>query len=215
MIDIKCFCVNMVQENCFIVSDETRECVMIDCGAFYDAERKAIVDYLKDQGLTLRHLLCTHGHMDHVFGNDTIADAFGVLPEIHAEDGDMLLNIDQQSRGLLGIGYDRTMPEAGHYLTDGEEITFGSHHFQVIHTPGHTPGGVLFYCASEQAVFTGDTLFRMSVGRTDLPGGSWPQLMDSLTTRVAKLPKPTVVYTGHGPRSLISDELLMNPYLRS
>ncbi|MBQ9669172.1 MAG: MBL fold metallo-hydrolase [Prevotella sp.] len=214
MMDIKCISVNILQENCYIVSDETRECVIIDCGAYYEAERKAIVDYLRNEGLSPRHLLCTHGHMDHVFGADTIFEAFGLKPEIHREDEELLLSMDQQTRDMMGVGYDRPMPAVGRYLEDGDTVNFGSHELQVIHTPGHSPGGVVFYCEAERVVFTGDTLFRMSVGRTDLHRGSWPQLMESLAKRLAPLPADTIVYPGHGPASNIGDEVRMNPFFR-
>lgn len=214
MIDIKCFSVNMLQENCYIVSDVTCEAVIIDCGAYYEAERKAIVDYVRKQQLKPRHLLCTHGHMDHVFGVDTIYEEFGLKPEIHVDDAELLLNVDQQTRDMIGIGYDHHIPPLGDYLKDGDIVSFGTHQMKVIHTPGHSPGGVVFWCEAEQAVFTGDTLFRMSVGRTDLHRGSWPQLMESLSTRLALLPADTIVYPGHGPQSRIGDEVRMNPFFR-
>lgn len=112
----------------------------------------------------------------------------------------------------IGMSYDRPSPPIGHLLSDGDDIGFGSHTLRVIHTPGHSPGGVLFYCETEHVVFTGDTLFRMSVGRTDLPGGSWPQLMKSLHDKVAPLPADTIAYPGHGPATRIGDETTMNPY---
>ena len=214
MIDIKCFSVNMLQENCYIVSDVTCEAVIIDCGAYYEAERKAIVDYVRKQQLKPRHLLCTHGHMDHVFGVDTIYEEFGLKPEIHVDDAELLLNVDQQTRDMIGIGYDHHIPPLGDYLKDGDIVSFGTHQMKVIHTPGHSPGGVVFWCEAEQAVFTGDTLFRMSVGRTDLHRGSWPQLMERLSTRLALLPADTIVYPGPGPQSRIGDEVRMNPFFR-
>ena len=122
--------------------------------------------------------------------------------------------MDQQTRDMMGVGYDRPMPAVGRYLEDGDTLNFGSHELQVIHTPGHSPGGVVFYCEAERVVFTGDTLFRMSVGRTDLHRGSWPQLMESLAKRLAPLPADTIVYPGHGPASNIGDEVRMNPFFR-
>ncbi len=214
MIDIKCFCVNMLQENCYIVSDDTREAVIIDCGAYYEAERQAIVNYLNEQKLTPRHMLFTHGHMDHVFGVDTIFAEFGLRPEIHAEDEELLKNIDQQTRDMIGMAFVRPVPSVGRYLHDGDMVSFGTHQLKVIHTPGHSPGGVVFYCEAERVVFTGDTLFRMSVGRTDLHRGSWPQLMESLSKRLATLPPETKVYPGHGPQTVIADEVHMNPFIR-
>lgn len=212
MINIKTFVCNPVQENCFIVNDETQEAVVIDCGAFFGNERKAVAQYIKDNGLTLRHVLCTHAHFDHIFGLDTLYEEFGIRPRLHQADNFVYENMSEQVAGFLGVSYERQMPPLGSQLTDGELITFGSHQLKVLHTPGHSPGSVIFYIESEKVLFAGDTLFRMSVGRTDLEGGSWQQLMDSLHHVVATLPADVKVYTGHGPATMIGDEVQMNPY---
>ncbi|WP_294745850.1 MBL fold metallo-hydrolase [uncultured Prevotella sp.] len=215
MMVIKTFEVNPLQENCYVVSDDTKDCVIIDCGAYYDAERQAITNYIRGNKLTPKHLLCTHGHFDHNFGNDTIFDEFGLKPEIHADDEALIADVAHQCEMMgMGLAYYRQSPPIGHRLEDGETITFGTHSLKVIHTPGHSKGGVVFYCEAEKTLFTGDTLFRMSVGRTDLPGGSWGELMDSLEEKIATLPKDTVAYPGHGPKTLLSDEFSMNPYFR-
>jgi glyoxylase-like metal-dependent hydrolase (beta-lactamase superfamily II) len=213
MMDIKCFQVNPLQENCYVVNDDTKECVIIDCGAYYEAERQAVVNYLDEQQLKPVHLLCTHGHFDHAFGNDTIYSRYGLKPEIHADDAYLIADMAQQCVDMgMGIGYNRPSPPVGMLLHEGDAIAFGNHRLRVIHTPGHSKGGVCFYCAEESVVFTGDTLFRMSVGRTDLPGGSWAQLTHSLTKKIATLPHGTTVYPGHGPATNLSEEVSMNPY---
>ena len=214
MITVKTIVCNPVQENCFVVSDETLEAAVIDCGALYDHERKATVNYLKDNGLTLRHVLCTHAHFDHIFGVDTLYETFGVKPRLHDADRTLYEGMKRQVAGFLGTSYDRPMPPLGEALHDGECIALGSHEWKVLHTPGHSPGSVVFYCESEKMLFAGDTLFRMSVGRTDLPGGSWQQLIDSLQGVLAKLPADVKVFTGHGPNTTIGDEVQMNPYLQ-
>lgn len=215
MINVKIFEVNPLQENCYVVSDDTRECVVIDCGAYFDAERKAIVNYLHNHQLQPVHLLCTHGHFDHNFGNDTIFAEYGLKPEIHADDANFIADVALQCEMMgMGMDYDHPSPPVGRHLADGDTVGFGTHQLKVIHTPGHSPGGVVFYCQEECTVFTGDTLFRMSVGRTDLPGGSWADLIRSLQTKVASLPADTVAYPGHGPKTLIADECKMNPYFR-
>lgn len=212
---IKTFQVNPLQENCYVVSDDTKACVIIDCGAYYDTERQAITNYIRNNELTPTHLLCTHGHFDHNFGNDTIFSEFGLKPEIHADDAALIADVAEQCEMMgMGLGYDRPSPPIGHYLEDGEIISFGNHTLKVIYTPGHSKGGVVFYCETEKTLFTGDTLFRMSVGRTDLPGGSWAELMDSLEEKIATLPKDTIVYPGHGPKTLLAEEFSMNPYFR-
>lgn len=212
MLNIQLFECNMLQENCYVVSDDSCEAVVIDCGAYYDAERQAITNYIDRQGLHPVHLLCTHGHFDHCFGNDTIWSNYGLLPEVAADD-EWLMDLKKQMRDMLGTDYQRPVPPIGRKLKEGDIITFGSHQLTVLPTPGHTPGGVTFYCAEEKVAFTGDTLFRGSVGRTDFDRGSWTQLKHSLGTVIAKLPADTTLYCGHGPQTTVGDELRLNPYL--
>ena len=204
----------MLQENTYVVSDDSHECVVIDCGAYYDGERQAVVSYINDNGLTLRHVLCTHGHFDHCFGNDTLQKAFGLLPELHADDEFLARDLSEQAARMFGLPYNRPTPPIGRFLADGDIISFGNHRLQVLHTPGHSPGGVCFYCEEEKTIFTGDTLFRMSIGRTDFEGSSWEAMLHSLRTVIAALPDDVTAYPGHGPRTTIGEEKLMNPYLR-
>lgn len=212
MIEIKTFVCNMLQENCYVVSDDTRECVIIDCGAYYEEERRAIVDYIRGQQLTPKHLLATHGHLDHHFGDNTIYDAFGLQPEVHGGDERMMSHLDSQAESLYGMRLDYEMPPVGHILDDGEQVTFGNHTWRVIATPGHSRGCVCFFDESEHVLFSGDTLFRGSIGRTDFQGGSMLQIIQSLRM-LAQLPDDTRVYCGHGPATTIGDELRMNPYM--
>jgi glyoxylase-like metal-dependent hydrolase (beta-lactamase superfamily II) len=212
--EIKTFTCNMLQENTYILSDDTLECVIIDCGAFYDAERRAVVQYIRDHQLRPVHLLCTHGHLDHCFGNDTIYSEFGLCPELHLDDEFLAHDLAQQAADFFGVPYDHPTPPIGRFFSHGDTISFGHHELKVLHTPGHTPGGVSFYCAGEKMIFTGDTLFRMSVGRTDFERGSWSDLLQSLRTVISPLPDDTVVYCGHGPKTTIGEEKRSNPYLR-
>ena len=212
MLTIQRFECNMLQENCYIISDETKECVICDCGAYYPAERAAIVDYIRDNGLTPVHLLSTHGHIDHNFGNNTIFDEFGLKPEVLKEDQHLMDMLAEQAETLVGITLDYAMPPVGKYFGDGDEITFGSHRLKVIETPGHSKGSVFFYCPEEAIALSGDTLFRNSIGRTDYLGGSMFQIIQSLRM-ICQLPDNTVVYPGHGPQTTIGTELSSNPYL--
>lgn len=214
MITVKKFVCNPLQENTYVVSDDSRECVVIDCGAFFDDERKAIVSYINTQQLKPVRLLCTHGHFDHIFGCDTIFDAFGLQPEVHSDDAYLTDDLNAQVKQMLGTDLQLQMPAIGHYLADGEVIAFGHHQLKVLHTPGHTPGGVVFYCEQERTAFSGDTLFRMSIGRTDFEKGSYEQIIDSLHNVIAKLPADTTVYTGHGPLTVVGEEVAMSPYFR-
>ncbi len=213
MLNIKTFAFNLLQENTYVVSDDTLDCVIIDCGAYYDDERKALTDYISSQGLKPRHLLATHGHWDHNLGNDTIYKTYGLQVEAAKEDDFIITDIPRNFQSIIGAPLRRQYPAVGRFFGPNETIRFGHHSLQVLKTPGHSPGSVVFYCAEEHIAFTGDTLFRMSVGRTDFEGGSYEALMNSLANVLAKLPSETVILPGHGPQSTIADELRYNPYL--
>lgn len=212
MIQIERFICNMLQENCYVVNDDTKECVIIDCGAFYDSERNAITEYIKTNKLKPVHLLTTHGHFDHNFGNDTIYKEFKLKPEVSLLDKELIENIDQQAKALCQIHIDYDLPFPEHFLKREEIICFGNHNMRVIETPGHSPGSVTFYCADENIAFTGDTLFRNSIGRTDFSGGNMMQIIQSLRV-LAQLPDETVILPGHGEKTTIGEELAHNPYM--
>ena len=215
MFSIKTFAFNLLQENTYVVSDDTLECVIIDCGAYYDDERKAITEYIDSRGLKPVHLLATHGHWDHNLGIDTIYQTYGLQVEAAKEDDFIITDIPRNFQSIIGAPLRREYPTVGRYFSPGEVISFGNHSLQVLKTPGHSPGSVVFYCVEEHTAFTGDTLFRMSVGRTDFEGGSYTDLMASLVHVLAKLPSDTVVLPGHGPQSTIDYELHYNPYLQT
>ncbi len=205
---------NPLQENCYLVSDDSKECVIIDCGAFYPEEHDAISSYIIKNGLKPVRLLATHGHLDHNFGNSRVYSRYGLKVEVCSEDQSLIEHLAHQASSLFGLQLSDEQPPTGRLLSHGDTICFGCHTLQVLQTPGHTHGSCLFYCADEQTVFTGDTLFRMSIGRTDFAEGSWSEMEHSLRTVVASLPPDTKVLPGHGPQSTIADELQYNPYLR-
>ena len=138
MLHIERFQVNMLQENCYVVSDETKECVIIDCGAFYPEERTAITQYIKENQLKPVHLLVTHGHLDHNFGNNTIYQEFGLKPEVSAADENLMKGLAKQAETFYQMQLDYQFPPIGRFFEDGEVIKFGNHEFQVIATPGHS-----------------------------------------------------------------------------
>ena len=149
MLNIQRFVFNPYQENTYVVSDDTGECVIIDCGAFFDDERMAIVEYI----------------------NDTIFANYGLSPEIHQADSFLLNSLDRQTESYLGFQVEPSVPKAVRFIDKNDVINFGSHSFKVLETPGHTPGGLTFFCEEEKVAFTGDTLFQMSIGRTDFEEG--------------------------------------------
>lgn len=202
----------MLQENCYVVSDETKECMIVDCGAFYPEERQVIVDYIRTNNLKPMHLVATHGHFDHNFGNDTIYKEFGLKPEIHRKDERLLQTIGDQAMTIVGANIDAEMPAAGRLLSENDTIEFGSHKFVVIETPGHSPGGVFYYCKEENVAFSGDTLFKGSIGRTDFVGGSMFMLIQSLRM-ISQMPDEVKLLPGHGPETSIGEEVAHNPYI--
>ena len=212
MINVQVFTCNMLQENCFVVSDETKECAIIDCGAFYQEERDMIFDYIKKNQLKPKHLLATHGHLDHNFGNNCMQKEFGLNPKVHHKDKFLMENIKQQAQLLLGLDLTEEQPKDIDYLTKDDIIEFGNQRFTIIETPGHTPGSVFFYNEKEHIAFSGDTIFKRSIGRTDLEGGSMFQMIQTLRF-VSQLPDKTILYPGHGESTTIGDELSSNPYI--
>lgn len=214
MLNIKTFEVNPLGENTYIVSDETKECVVIDCGALHESERKAIADYIAENNLIVKHSILTHAHFDHCFGCSFIAEKYGAKPKMHERDCRGYSKMGTQSKSLMGVQIGEDYPEADSYFTEHGIIEFGTHNFKIIHTPGHTQGSVFFFCEEEKVAFSGDTLFRASIGRTDFEGGSTPDILDSLQNKVSKLPWDTTVYPGHGPSTTIRVEMMSNPYLR-
>ena len=212
MFKVQRFECNMLQENCYVVSDETRECVIIDCGAFYPEEKKEILEYIRDNNLTPKHLLATHGHLDHNFGNQFILDEFGLKVEIHRDDEDFITHSEEQAEKFFGLMSFGKLPEVGRLLTGNDTIHFGNHRFSIIETPGHSRGGVFYYCKEENVCFSGDSLFRGSIGRTDLNGGSMFMLIQSLRS-ISQLPDDTIVLPGHGPQTTIGTEVATNPFL--
>lgn len=212
MMNIERFQCNMLQENCYVVSDETKECVIIDCGAFYPEERNAIVNYIKENQLKPVHLLVTHGHLDHNFGNNTLYDEFGLKPEVSASDENLMKHLKKQAETFYQMNLDYDFPPIGHFFEDDEIIHFGNHQFEIILTPGHSRGSVTFYCKEEKVAFTGDTLFQGSIGRTDFQGGSMFQIINSLRF-LAQLPDEVNVLPGHGNFTTIGEELAHNPYM--
>jgi len=205
----------MLQENCYVVSDDTKECVIIDCGAYYDEEKNAIESHIREKQLSPKHLLVTHAHIDHNFGNRFIFDRLGLKPEVSADDEYLMNKLSRQPNEYFGMIDTEEYPPVEKYLKKSDVITFGNHQFTIIPTPGHTPGSVFYYCADEKIAFSGDTLFRFSIGRTDLEKGDAEAMDDSLHNTVAKMPWDTVVYPGHGDKTTIREEMFSNPYLGS
>ena len=209
---IKRFQFNPVEENTYVLYDESGEAVIIDCGAFYKEEKEILQTFIKDNKLTINHLLCTHLHLDHVFGNQFIFDTYQIRPEYDQDEELKSPSLPEQGR-LFGMSMkDRWVP-AGRYLKEGDNIQFGNSNLNVISIPGHSPASLCFYSETDACVFTGDVLFRGSIGRTDLWGGNEELLLRGIREKLLILPENTAIYPGHGMVTTVQYEKNSNPYL--
>ncbi len=208
---LKSFISNHIGENTYVFS-HNGEAAIIDCGAYGEHAWQPIQQYIKEQGLTLRYALQTHTHFDHIYGLHYVERDFGIAPIFHAADHLLYTHANDSTMAMMGEPFPTPLPSPSAYITDGQKIELGGVTIEVIHTPGHTPGGVCFYIEEEGILFCGDTLFAGSVGRTDLPGGNMDTEISSIRERLLVLPENTIVYPGHGPQTTIGREKATNPY---
>jgi hydroxyacylglutathione hydrolase len=209
---IKTFTFNPIQENTYLVYDETNEAVVIDAGCVSEIEKRALKNYIENNNLTLKRVLNTHLHFDHQFGNKFLFTTYGIKPEAGKEDEYLLENVIAQTRSF-GMAFDEEAQSIGSYITDNQEIKFGNTTLVALHVPGHSQGHMAFYDQKDGILFAGDVLFRGSIGRTDLPKGDYATLILSITNKLLPLPDSTVVYSGHGPSTTIGFERKNNPFL--
>lgn len=212
MFQIKTFTFNPVQENTYVLYNEQNECIIIDPGCYFDAEKEELKSFISSRKLKPKLLLNTHCHLDHVFGNKFIAEEFKLTLNTHAKDKDML-EMAPASGLMLNLPFDNYIGEVN-YLKEGDVVKSGDDELKVIHAPGHSPGSVCFYCEKQHFMIGGDVLFQNSIGRTDLPGGSKQELLKSINEKLFKLPENVTVYPGHGPATTIGQEIKENPFLR-
>lgn len=210
---IKRFEFNMFPVNCYVISDETGEATIIDAGCFYAEEQQALKQYIEENKLTVKHLLNTHLHLDHVFGNPFMLREFGIKAEACQLDEFLLEKLPQQCQAF-GFRANEAPVPLGKAINDGDTICFGNTELQAIHVPGHSPGSMVYYDKTNNCMFSGDVLFQGSIGRADLEGGDFDQLIDNISTRLFVLPDETVVYPGHGETTTIGKEKMDNPFFR-
>jgi hydroxyacylglutathione hydrolase len=211
MFNVKVFIFNPVQENTYLLYNEKKACIIIDPGCYYEDERESVTGFLRTQQLKPSLLLNTHCHLDHVFGNKYIHDEFGLSLHIHPNEK-ALLDYAPTSGLMWDLPFDNYQGPI-EYLQPGQSIKLGEDVLEIIFTPGHSPGSVSFYCPNQEFVIAGDVLFRESIGRTDLPGGDFDVLADSIKKQLYRLPDNTIVYPGHGPQTSIGYEKANNPFV--
>ena len=211
MFYIKSFTFSPIQENTYILYNETNEAIIIDPGCYFDEEKDAIKKFLQQKQLTPTLLLNTHCHLDHVFGNKFIAEEYNLTLKTHPKEKPML-----QMAAASGLMYNLPFDSyAGEIisLVEGDVIKLGEDELKVIEVPGHSPGHICFYCEKQGFLIGGDVLFQNSIGRTDLPGGNHNQLISNIKEKLLILPDEVIVYSGHGPETTIGYEKKNNPYL--
>ncbi len=212
MLHINKFEFSPIQENTYIIYNDSKDCVIIDPGCYFEDERVKLCQFIEQCQLNPIMLLNTHGHLDHVFGNKFISEKYSLIPHIHSLEKETLAYAP--TSGLI-----YNMP-FDHYcgplyeLKDGQIIHVGNEKLKVLFTPGHSPGSVSFYCEKQSFLIGGDVLFKGSIGRTDLPGGDVDTLLNSIRKELLVLPGHTKVYSGHGPNTTIEEEKMNNPYLQ-
>jgi len=193
--------------NCFVLGCESsHDGIVVDPGGDVDLIEQAV----RKHGLKISSIINTHGHFDHVGGNRRAVASFGARLFIHQSDAFLLGKVAEVA-GMYGMVGENS-PEPDEFLYDEMEITFGDYTLKVLHTPGHSQGGCCLYIKNESKIITGDTLFADSIGRTDLPGGSHEQLLESIRTKLFTLPDNVTSYPGHGPHTTIGHERRCNPY---
>ncbi|MFI5154554.1 MAG: MBL fold metallo-hydrolase [Chitinophagales bacterium] len=210
MLAVQSFTFNPIQENTYVLYDGKDACI-VDPGCYFGNERKALQEWLLEEKLNPKFLLNTHCHLDHVFGNKYVHDEYGLTLHIHEKEQEVLQHAPE-------AGLRWNMPFENYrgdliFLKAGDKIMMGGHQLDILFTPGHSPGSICYYCEAERFVVSGDVLFKLGIGRTDLPGGNYDTLMDSIRETLFRLPDETTVYPGHGEPTTIGYEKKHNPYV--
>ncbi len=211
MLKIKIFPFNPFQVNTYVLYDETRECAIIDASCYENHEKTQLKAFIDEKGLKPVLLLNTHCHIDHILGNNFVADTWNIKPVMHKDSIPFLENAVEYG---LTFGFNVQKPVMpNEFITDGQIVRFGGQQLKVLETPGHAAGSVCFHHKEENFVIAGDVLFHNSIGRTDLPTGDFDTLIQSIQSRLMVLPDETRVYCGHGPATAIGKERKDNPFL--
>jgi hydroxyacylglutathione hydrolase len=212
MLTVQSFTFNPVQENTYILYNEKKDCCIIDPGCYFASEQAQLKDFISKAGLKPVYLLNTHCHFDHIFGNKYVHDTWGLPLHIHRTE-QPVLEYGPVSAQLWQLPFENYEGELK-YLDEGDQVRIGDDALEVLFTPGHSPGSISFYSRGNKFVVSGDVLFQGSVGRTDLPGGDFAILEESIKLKLYTLPADVVVYSGHGGTTTIGDEMKQNPFVK-
>ena len=212
MITVKTFVFNIFAENTYLLYDETKEAVLIDCGCMYASEEQLLSNFIAQNDLTIKRLLCTHLHFDHILGNNFVFQTYGVGPEAHRNEVKIVPSVKVQTKSMK-MNLPVESVDINNYLVGNEEIKLGNSELVTILVPGHSPGSLVYYSRKDGFLVSGDTLFNGSIGRTDLWGGNQEILVAAIKDKILPLPDETIVYPGHGPSTTVIEEKLHNPFL--
>ena len=210
--NVKHFVFNLYQENTFVLSSDSGECVIIDPGCYDPFERNELKDYIDANDLKPVYLLNTHGHIDHMLGNYYVKQTWDIPFLTHKIVDEKELPSVPAYGSMMGLNPDPS-PRADQLLDEGDTVTFGGETLEVLFTPGHSPGHISFFHWASNQLFSGDVLFARSIGRVDLPGGDYVTLMESIIRKVFPLGEDVTVYPGHGPTTTIQEERAANPFV--
>lgn len=211
MLQVKTFLFNPVEENTYVLFNEKKECVIIDPGCYFDDEKETLKSFIDTNNLLPKLLLNTHCHLDHVFGNKFVAEIYGLPLHLHKQE-EAMLQMAPASGLMFNLPFDNYKGQFI-YLEEGDTINLGEDRLDVVFTPGHSPGSISFYCASQHFIIDGDVLFERSIGRTDLPGGDHQTLINSIKQKLFVLPDNVIIHPGHGNKTTVGYEKKYNPYL--
>ena len=209
---VKALTFNPFQENTYIIYDETKECIIIDPGCYEEKEEIQLKSFIDENMLTPVKLINTHCHIDHVLGNKFVSDIWDIELYIHKVDLPLLENAGNIGK-MYGFENYEGSPYPKHFLEGESKVVFGNSELEIIFTPGHAPGHICLYSENDKFIIAGDVLFNGSIGRTDLPGGDYNTLINSIKTKLLPLDEATIVYCGHGPSTTIGKENETNPFL--
>lgn len=212
MTTITVFTCNPFSENGYIIANQQKDCWIIDPGCYTDKEKQSLKNYIEKKELNPVMLLNTHCHIDHIYGNAFVAETFGLKARFHEQE-EIVRKSGSIGAAMFGMKTPEDFP-SGDYITENEILHLGENIFEILFTPGHSPGSVCFYNREEKYVIGGDVLFQGSIGRTDLPGGDYDTLINSIKTKLLSLPDDVTVYNGHGSYTNIGEERRKNPFLR-
>lgn len=209
---IQAFTFNPFSENTYVLYDQTGECIVLDPGCAYPDEEAELAQFIKTKNLTVKHILLTHAHIDHILGCDFVHKTYGVGITMHKDDLFMLQRGPQMGM-MYGVPV-KQAPEPEAFLEEGDIFRFGETELDVLFTPGHSPGSITFVHKDSKSVLSGDVLFQGSVGRWDLPGGNQEVLLENIRTKLFALPDDFQVYSGHGNPTSIGVEKKFNPFFQ-